>query len=132
MTAAPGDLLLAKPVPCTISVVKANRVQGGAATNCVRREICISVSIPMALFGKSFLSDCTFGKMILPHLKSSIPAGFCKLKCRWSLFERKLCILGQYHFQHTNKGVHEAFYGNTMEYATSTSDDCFNCMLCSW
>ena len=30
---APGDLLLAKAVSCAVSVEKADRVQGGAATN---------------------------------------------------------------------------------------------------
>ena len=39
MSATLGDLLLAKAVSCAISVVKANHVQGGAATNCVRREV---------------------------------------------------------------------------------------------
>ena len=49
--------------------------------------------------------------MILPRLKSSIPAGFCKLNRRWSLVQRKLCILGYYDLPHTDKKVHEAFYG---------------------
>ena len=44
VTTAPGDSLLAKAVSCAISVVKADRVQGGAATNHVRREISISVA----------------------------------------------------------------------------------------
>ena len=39
----PGSLL-GKAVSCTVSVVKGNRVQGGAATNHVRREISISVA----------------------------------------------------------------------------------------
>ena len=40
----------------------------------------------------TFLLDCMFGKMIPPHLKSSIPAGFCKLNRRWSLVQKKaLC-----------------------------------------
>ena len=38
-----ADSLLGKAVSCTISVVKADRVQGGAATNRVQREISISV-----------------------------------------------------------------------------------------
>ena len=38
------DLLLGKAVSCAVSVVKANHVQGGAATNRVRREISISVA----------------------------------------------------------------------------------------
>ena len=36
VSAALGDSLLAKAVLCGISVVKTDRVQGGAATNCVR------------------------------------------------------------------------------------------------
>ena len=38
-----ADSLLCKAVSCTISVVKADRVQGGAATNRAQREISISV-----------------------------------------------------------------------------------------
>ena len=41
--------------------------------------------LPMALFGKSICYLSMFGKMILPHLKSSIPAGFCKLNRHWSV-----------------------------------------------
>ena len=37
------DSLLAKAVLCAFSVVKSDHVQGGAATNRVRREIGISV-----------------------------------------------------------------------------------------
>jgi len=37
----------------------------------------------------TFLLDCSFGKIILPHLKSSIPAGFCKLNRHWNLFAKK-------------------------------------------
>ena len=44
MPATPSDLLLAKAVSCTVSVVKLDRVQGGAATNTVRREISMSVA----------------------------------------------------------------------------------------
>ena len=39
-----ADSLLAKAVSYTVSVVKADHVQGGAATNRVRREISISVA----------------------------------------------------------------------------------------
>ena len=88
MSAAPGNLLLAKAVSCAVSVVKADCVQGGATTSHVRRETFLVNRFV------TFLLDCTFGKMILPRLKSSIPAGFCKLNHRWSLFQRKLCILG--------------------------------------
>ena len=38
-----ADSLLGKAVWCAISVVKANRVQGGATTNRVQRKISISV-----------------------------------------------------------------------------------------
>ena len=38
-----ADSLLAKAVLCSVSVVKANHVQGGAA-NRVRREVSISVA----------------------------------------------------------------------------------------
>jgi len=37
--------LLGKAVSCAISVVKADRVQGRAATNRVQREISISVLV---------------------------------------------------------------------------------------
>ena len=39
-----GYLRLAKAVLSAVSVVKADRVQGGAATNRVRREISVSVA----------------------------------------------------------------------------------------
>ena len=39
-----ADSLLGKAVSCAVSVVKADRVQGGAATNRVRKEISISVA----------------------------------------------------------------------------------------
>ena len=95
MTTTPGNSLLAKAVSCAVSVVKADRVQGGAVTSHVRREISIQSERPFLVNRfVTFLLDCTFGKMILPRLKSSIPAGFCKLNRRWSLFQRKLCILG--------------------------------------
>ena len=41
VAAAPGYLLLAKAVSCAVSVVK---VQGGAATNHLRREMGVSVA----------------------------------------------------------------------------------------
>ena len=83
-------------VSYTVSVVKDNRVQDGDATNRVQREISI-LWLAMPLFGKSicYLSVGLYvWKMILPHLKSSIPAEFCKLNHRWSLVQKKLCILG--------------------------------------
>ena len=45
--------------------------------------------------------------MTLPHLKS-IPAGLCKLNRLYSVSQRKLCM---YNLPHTDKEVHEAFYG---------------------
>ena len=51
MSATLGDSLLAKAVSCAISVVKANHVQGGAATNRVRREVFLWLL--MALFSNS-------------------------------------------------------------------------------
>ena len=73
------QFLLAKVVSCAVSVVKTNCVQGGAATYRVRRETSISVAVLNGPLGKPICVDCTFGKMILPHLKSSISAGFYKL-----------------------------------------------------
>ena len=68
---APGDLLLAKGCIVPVSVVKADGVQGGGATNRVRREISI-LWLSTGLFGKSI----SVGPYvwILPLLKSSIPA----------------------------------------------------------
>ena len=40
--------LLAKAVSCAISAVKADRVQGRATTNRVRREISVSVATRVA------------------------------------------------------------------------------------
>ena len=53
MAAAPGDSLFAKAILSTVSVVKADRVQGRAATNHVRREISISVAA-LNGFGEQF------------------------------------------------------------------------------
>ena len=39
-----ADSLLGKAASCAVSVVKADRVQGRAATNRVRKEISISVA----------------------------------------------------------------------------------------
>ena len=43
-TAAPKDSLLANAVSYAISIVKADRVQGGGTTNRVQKEISISVA----------------------------------------------------------------------------------------
>ena len=100
MTAALGDLLLAKALLCAISVVKADRVQGEANTAMYkgRYSTCISLATngPVWYVNRyvTFRFECTFGKMILPHKKSSVLARFCKLNHHWSLFQRKLCILG--------------------------------------
>ena len=51
VAAALGCLLLAKAVSCAVSVVKADRVQGGAATNRVRRDTSVSVATRMATNG---------------------------------------------------------------------------------
>ena len=73
-----ANSLLGKAVLWAISVVKADLVQGGAATNHVRREASISCGSPEqpALVNRfvTFLLDCMFGKMIMPTCKS-IPAG---------------------------------------------------------
>ena len=42
MAAAPGYSLLAKAVSCAILLYKANCVQGGPATNRIRREVNVS------------------------------------------------------------------------------------------
>ena len=64
---AVGDSLFAEALSCAISVVKANRVQDGATTSCVRREISVSVATVGAFWQNDLLpfglSVC-FGKMI--------------------------------------------------------------------
>jgi len=54
------------------------------------------------------LPFCWTVRLVLPHLRSGISAGFCKLNRLWSLFQRKLCILN---LSHTDTEVHKAFYG---------------------
>ena len=77
MAAASGYSLLAKAVMSAVSVVKVDRVQGGA---CTKRDtevfLWLLVLLLTALFGKSICYLSTFGITILAHLKS-IPAGFC-------------------------------------------------------
>ena len=51
VAAALGYSLLAKAVSSAVSVVKADHVQGGVATNCVRREISVSVATCVASNG---------------------------------------------------------------------------------
>ena len=48
VVAAPGYSLLAKAVSSAVSVAKTDCVQGGAATNCVQREISVSVATCVA------------------------------------------------------------------------------------
>ena len=77
-----ADSLLGKAVSCAVSVVKVDRAQIEAGTNFVRggKYFCGCPERPtLANRFVTFLLGCTFGKMILPPLKSTIPAGFCKL-----------------------------------------------------
>ena len=55
MATAPGYSLLAKAVSSAVSVVKADRVQGGAATNRVQREVSVSVATRVATMQRPFL-----------------------------------------------------------------------------
>ena len=92
-----GRFTVAKALSCAVSVVKANHVQDGATTSRVCREISVSMATNGPFWQNDLLPLCLsvgFGKMILPRLTSSIPAGFWKLNCHWSLFKKKLCILG--------------------------------------
>ena len=70
VAAASGYSLLAKAVSCAVSVVEVDHVQGRATTNHVRREISISVAYQRPFLVNTFLFDCMFGEMILPHLKN--------------------------------------------------------------
>ena len=45
---------------------------------------------------------------MMPRLKSSIIAGFCKLHCKLSL---------EYNLPHTDKEMHKAFYGKYFAHA---------------
>ena len=44
MAASLGYMMFAKASSCAVSVVKADRIQDGAATNHVRRELRVSVA----------------------------------------------------------------------------------------
>ena len=70
VTAAPGDSLLVKVLPCAISVVKADCVQGRAVTNHVQRDkyLCGYQPHKYLSLGITFLLSCMFGKIILPRL----------------------------------------------------------------
>ena len=70
--------------------------------------------LPTALFGYrfvTFLLDCTFGKMILLCLKSSIPPQFCKLNSRLESSSKKALYSWLVNLPHTDKEVYKAFYG---------------------
>ena len=50
-----GDSLFAEALLCAISVVKANRVQDGATTSCVHREISVFVATIRAFWQNDLL-----------------------------------------------------------------------------
>ena len=49
MAASPGDLLFAKALLCAVSVVKGDRVHGGATTSRVQREIRVFLWLSMSV-----------------------------------------------------------------------------------
>ena len=55
------------------------------STSRVQREISVSVATNGPFWQIDFYLFCLNGKMILPRLKSSILAGFCKLNRCWSV-----------------------------------------------
>ena len=79
----------------------------------------------------TFLLDCTFGKMTLPRLKCSIPAGFCKSNRRQSLFQGKPCILGQYiiFFRIRTRKCAKLFTENITEYFAHVQAVCTRHLL---
>ena len=50
MAASPGDLLFAKALLCAVSVVKGDRVHGGATTSRVQREIRVFLWLSMSVY----------------------------------------------------------------------------------
>ena len=52
MATSSGNSLFAKALSCAVSVVKANHIQDGAATNCAQRDISVFMATT-GLFGKS-------------------------------------------------------------------------------
>ena len=63
VAASPGKSLFGKALSCAVSVLKAGRVQDGAATSCVRREISVFIGYERAFLGNqfvTFLFECTF------------------------------------------------------------------------
>ena len=52
MAASPGKSLFGRALSCAVSVVKAGRVQDGAATSCVR-VIFMATNSPVSVFVKS-------------------------------------------------------------------------------
>ena len=86
MAASPDNSLFAKVLSCLVSVVKADHVQDGAKVS-----VFMATNRPFWLFNLlPFCLSVSFKEMILPRLKSSYLAGFCKLNCHWSPFQRKL------------------------------------------
>ena len=62
VAASPGKSLFGKALSCAVSVLKAGRVQDGAATSCVRREISF-IGYERAFLGNrfvTFLFECKF------------------------------------------------------------------------
>ena len=93
-------------ISCTVSVVKADHVQGGATTK--GDEYFCGYQQPFLVNRfVTFLLDCMFGKMILLRLKSDIPAGFCKLNRRWT--KKALYSWLVQSSTYTDKEVQEAF-----------------------
>ena len=87
-----ANCCLVKLYSCAVSVVKVGNVQDRAATSCVQREISVFMAMnePWGQIDVSHLClSVSFKELTLQRLKSSILVLFC-----WSLFQRKLCILG--------------------------------------
>ena len=94
VSAAPGDSLLAKALSCAVSVVKADRFKVEPLETMYDRNDKYFCGYQRPFLVNRYVFDCTFGQMILPRLKSSILAGFCKVKSSLESISRKLCILG--------------------------------------
>ena len=61
VAASPGKSLFGKALSCAVSVLKAGRVQDGAATSCVRREISVFIGYePVGNRFVTFLFECKF------------------------------------------------------------------------
>ena len=81
------DSLLAKAVSCAVSVVKFDRVQNGAATNRVRREISISVPALAMRLDVQFVLFSTFTEFanVIYKTKMSIVHIQCLLRIDGSI-----------------------------------------------